>query len=53
MTVDEWLQHAATDAARRGLDGIRTVLEALARATRDLRDADFGDQPPDGSGDDV
>jgi hypothetical protein len=43
MTIDQWLQAALTDADRRGLPGLKPVLEALARATQSLRAADFND----------
>jgi hypothetical protein len=43
MTVDQWLQSALADADRRGLPALKPVLEALARATRALRAADFND----------
>lgn len=43
MTVDAWLQAAIADAERRGLPELKSVLEALARATRALRAADFND----------
>lgn len=45
MTLDEWLQQAREDAARRGLAPVGALLEALARATRALRDADFNGDP--------
>jgi len=43
MTVDAWLQAAIADAERRGLPELKAMLEALARATRTLRAADFND----------
>ena len=43
MTVDQWLQSALADADRRGLPAIKPVLEALARAAKALRAADFND----------
>jgi hypothetical protein len=43
MTVEEWLALAAADADRRGLPELRPMLEALATATQQLRDADFTD----------
>ena len=43
MTVDQWLQSALADADRRGLPAVKPVLEALARATKALRAADFND----------
>ena len=41
MTVDSWLLAAIADADRRGLPDLKPLLEALARATRLLREADF------------
>ena len=49
MTVDEWLEVVIADAARRGLSQLRPMLEALARATKALREADFN---PDAHDDD-
>jgi hypothetical protein len=52
MTIDSWLQAAIADAERRGLPDLKPLLEALARATKGLRAADFNDsaapshQPP-------
>jgi hypothetical protein len=43
MTIDQWLQSALADADRRGLPALKPVLEALAKATRALRAADFND----------
>jgi hypothetical protein len=43
MSVDQWLQAALADADRRGLPALKPVLEALARATKALRGADFND----------
>lgn len=43
MTVDAWLEAAVADAERRGLPELKALLEALARATRALRAADFND----------
>lgn len=40
MEVDAWLNSASEDARRRGLDGLTTLLETLARSTRALRAAD-------------
>ncbi len=45
MTVDSWLQAAVADAERRGLPELKPLLEALARATRSLRTADFNESP--------
>lgn len=44
MTVDDWLQAALADAARRGLPELKPILEALAGATRALRAADWNDR---------
>jgi hypothetical protein len=44
MTIDQWLQAALADADRRGLPGLKPVLEALAKATKALRAADFNDR---------
>ena len=41
MTIDAWLESAIADAERRGLPELTPLLEALAQATRTLRDADF------------
>jgi len=52
MNIDSWLQSAIADAERRGLPELKPLLEALARATKTLRAADFNDvassspQPP-------
>jgi hypothetical protein len=43
MTIESWLQAAIADAERRGLPELKPILEALARATRALRAADFND----------
>lgn len=43
MTVDQWLESALADAERRGLPALKPVLEALAKATKALRTADFND----------
>ncbi len=43
MTVEHWLEAAITDAERRGLPELKAFLQALARATRALREADFND----------
>lgn len=44
MTVEFWLQMAVADADRRGLPALKPLLEALARSTRALREADFNDR---------
>jgi len=41
MTIKSWLDAAIQDAERRGLTGLRPLLEALARATSALRSADW------------
>ncbi len=43
MTIETWLEAALADADRRGLPDLKPMLEALARATKVLRDADFND----------
>jgi hypothetical protein len=40
MTVESWLEAAIADAERRGLTGLKPILEALARSTAALREAD-------------
>lgn len=40
MDVDSWLAAAIADAERRGLPGLKPLLETLARSTRALRAAD-------------
>ena len=56
MTVKSWLENAIHDAERRGLAGMRPLLEGLARSTSALRTADWNfdatgeheePQPPD------
>ena len=37
MTIETWLQTALADAERRGLQELRPLLEALAKATAALR----------------
>jgi len=44
MNIDTWLQAAVADAERRGLPELKPILEALARATKALRAADFNDR---------
>jgi hypothetical protein len=41
MTIKTWLETAIQDAERRGLPGLRALLETLARATSALRTADW------------
>jgi hypothetical protein len=43
MTIKLWLEHAIHDAERRGLPGLKPLLEALARSTAALRMADWND----------
>jgi len=43
MTVDAWLQAAIADAERRALPELKPHLEALARATKLLRGADWNE----------
>jgi hypothetical protein len=40
MTPEEWLKAASEDAERRGLAELKPLLEALARSTAALREAD-------------
>jgi len=39
MTIESWLASAITDAERRGLPGLKPLLETLARSTEALRRA--------------
>jgi hypothetical protein len=41
MTIEAWLQAAIADAERRGLPELAPLLEALAQATRTLRQGHF------------
>ena len=41
VTIKSWLDSAVQDADRRGLPGLRPLLEALARASSALRTADW------------
>ena len=43
MTIKLWLEHAVHDADRRGLAGLKPLLEGLARSTAALRMADWND----------
>ena len=42
MTLESWIAAAVEDAERRGLPGLKPLLEALARSTKLLREADLG-----------
>lgn len=39
MTIEDWLRDALADADRRKLPDLKPLLEALARSTKALRDA--------------
>lgn len=41
MSIKTWLDNAVQDAERRGLPALRPLLEALARSTALLRNADW------------
>ncbi|MDA1307821.1 MAG: hypothetical protein O2917_11230 [Acidobacteria bacterium] len=41
MDIEAWLQAAVADAERRGIPELTPLLEALASATRSLRDSDI------------
>jgi hypothetical protein len=43
MTIDAWLQAAIADARSRGLPALEPLLHVLARAMRELREADLND----------
>ena len=43
MTIEAWLESVTADADARGLPDLKPLLEALARATAALRQADFND----------
>jgi hypothetical protein len=40
MNVNDWLAAASADADRRGLTGLKPLLESLARSTAALREED-------------
>ena len=40
MTVQDWLKSAIADAERRGLPALKPLLEAIAKSTEALREAD-------------
>lgn len=48
MTIPAWLAAAILDADRRGLPGLRPLLEALARSTTALRAADWNEDAAGG-----
>ena len=41
MTIEEWLEHALSDADRRELPALRPLLEGLATSTSVLRAGDW------------
>jgi hypothetical protein len=45
-SVDAWLQAAVADAERRGLPGLKPLLEGLAQSTILLRAADWNEYVP-------
>jgi hypothetical protein len=45
MTVAEWLAGARADAEKRGLPELIPALEGLAKATEQLRRADWNEDP--------
>jgi hypothetical protein len=45
MTVAEWLAYAKADAEKRGLKDMIPALEGLAKATEQLRRADWNESP--------
>jgi hypothetical protein len=45
MTIESWLEAAIADAERLGLPELKPLLEALARSTKLLRDADWNEDP--------
>ena len=45
MTVAEWLAYAKADAEKRGLKDLIPALETLAKATEQLRRADWNESP--------
>jgi hypothetical protein len=55
MTVAEWLALAKADAEKRGLPDLIPALEGLAKATEQLRAADWNDPstPPSASANDA
>lgn len=45
MTIAEWLAQAKADAEKRGLPELIPMLDGLAKATEQLRAADWNDNP--------
>lgn len=45
MTVAEWLTYAKADAEKRGLKDLIPALEIVAKATEQLRRADWNEGP--------
>ena len=45
MTIKEWLAMATADAEKRGLPDLVPALEGLAKATQQLRGADWNEDP--------
>lgn len=45
MTIADWLADAKGDAEKRGLPELVPMLEGLAKATEQLRAADWNDNP--------
>lgn len=45
MTVAEWLAYAKADADKRGLKELAPALDGLAKATEQLRRADWNESP--------
>jgi predicted O-methyltransferase YrrM len=45
MTIAEWLAQAKADAEKRGLPELLPMLDGLAKATEQLRAADWNDNP--------
>jgi hypothetical protein len=43
MTIDAWIKAVLADAESRKLPQLKPLLEALAKATSALRQADFND----------
>ena len=43
MTIAEWLAEAKADAEKRGLPELAPMLDGLAKATEQLRKADWND----------